>query len=101
MMKTDAENGYVNNINNWAYSITQILDESGLINIIMEKTINIRIELQLIKYYILKTYYATWYRTINNSSRLESYCLFKHSVALAKYLQVIKVPKYRTALASF
>ena len=100
MLKTDAENGHTYNNNNWAYSIKQILDESGLI-LLWENQSNIKIELQPIKYYIIKTYYAKWYRTINNSPRLESYCLFKHSVALEKYLQVIKVPKYRTALARF
>ena len=53
--------------------------------------------MQPTEYYIINTYYAKWYKTINNLSRLESYCLFKQSVALETYLQVIKVPTYRTA----
>ena len=33
MSKTDAENGYIYNGNNWAYNIKTILDQIGMSNI--------------------------------------------------------------------
>ena len=49
----------------------------------------------------LDMYKQKWYADINNSSRLESYCIFKHDFVSEKYLDFIHEKKYRIALARF
>lgn len=44
--------------------------------------------------------YLTWYVDINNSSRLQSYCIFKHNFTMEKYLHVIK-EKIMIVLSNF
>jgi hypothetical protein len=42
-----------------------------------------------------------WYTSINNSSRLETFALFKHKFQQEKYLEIISENKYRIALTRF
>ena len=42
-----------------------------------------------------------WYSNINNSSRLESYSIYKHSSEREKYLKCISTDKFRIALSKF
>ena len=46
-------------------------------------------------------YHQKWYSDINNSNRLQSYCLFKHDFKLEDYLTDITDNKYKIALARF
>ena len=85
---------------NWAYNIKQILDESGLI-LVWDYQFNMPVDFKAIKYKILCLYYEKWYAIINNSPRLETYSLFKHTFDLEKYINIIKESKYRTALSRF
>ena len=50
---------------------------------------------------IVDTYQQSWYSEINNSSRLESYCFFKHNFELEKYLTLNIDQKYKLALTRF
>ena len=50
---------------------------------------------------MLDIYYQTWYSSINNSRRLETYCLLKHTFGFEKYLDFIKDVKFRIALSKF
>jgi hypothetical protein len=100
MLKIDADNGQSYNGKNWAYAIKLILDESGLI-FVWENQYNIQVDFKAIKFRILSLYYEKWYTLINNSPRLDTYSLFKHTFDLEKYLSVIKEPKYRIALSRF
>ena len=60
-----------------------------------------RILFELIKQRITDMYLQKWYSEINNSPRLESYCIFKHNYNNELYLSCIKESKYRIALARF
>ena len=46
-------------------------------------------------------YSQKWYADINNSSRLQSYCIYKHDFKQEKYLDDILETKYRIALSRF
>ncbi len=50
---------------------------------------------------ILDNYSQTWHGEINSSTRLSTYCLFKHSLSLESYLDKINEPKYKIALSRF
>ena len=100
MLKTDAENGYIYNRNNWAYNIKTILDQIGMSNI-WENQLNIIIDYNRIKQRILDIYQQTWYSSINNSPRLRFYSLFKHSFIFESYQDIIKDKKFRTSLTQF
>ena len=97
MLKTDVDNNISSNGSNWASNIKRILDESGL-SYIWNSQYTTQINLQPIKQRILDMYHQQWYTQINNSPRLDTYCLFKHSFNLETYLDTIKEPKYRLAL---
>ena len=60
------------------------------------------IQLEPIKLRILDVYrQSSWYSDINNSSRLEAYCIYKHNLVFETYLDSITEKRYRTALARF
>ena len=46
-------------------------------------------------------YNQKWYSDINNSSRLQSYSIFKHNLTLEKYLKISMENKYKYALSRF
>ena len=46
-------------------------------------------------------YQQTWYASINNSNRLETYARFKHEFCNKKYLDIVTENKYRKALTQF
>ena len=100
MLKIDLQNGETYNRYNWAYQIKHILDECGL-SIIWQNQLNMLIDFQLIRQRMLDIYYQTWYSSINNSRRLETYCLLKHTLGFEKYLDFIKDAKFRIALSKF
>ena len=100
MLKTDAENCYIYNGNNWAYNIKPNLDQISMSNI-WENQLNITIDYNRIKQRILDIYQQTWYSSINNSPRLRFYSLFKHSFNFESYLDIIKDKKFRTSLTQF
>ena len=100
MLKDDANHDIKYNNNNWAYHIKSILESLGLGYLWLHQG-NTNINLPLIKQRILDQYYQTWYSNINNSSRLESYCRYKHSFQIEKYLDTITERKYKIALSRF
>lgn len=86
--------------NNWAYQIKLILDRSGFSNIwLLQHTSPYLIN--LIKTRILDNYYQSWYANINNTSKLETYCLIKHTFGFEEYLDFIKDKKIRISLTQF
>jgi len=50
---------------------------------------------------MLDNYYQKWYSEINNSSKLKSYTLFKHTFNREQYLDFIKEPYLKYSLAKF
>lgn len=99
MLKHDVNNNNNYNGNNWAYHIKCILDNIGLSYLWINQSPNTPFD--IIKTRILDNYYQSWYAQINNSSRLESYCRFKHLFEQEIYLNQITIKKYRIALTQF
>ena len=54
---------------------------------------NMPFNLSTIKQRILDIFYQSWYSSINNSSRLETYSLIKHTFKTEEYLDFIKEKK--------
>lgn len=101
-LKQDADNNLSYNGKNWAYQVKKILDEIGMSNIWSnQNTLGYDINLNSIKLRILDIYKQCWYANINNSSRLETYCVFKHDFGLEDYLSIVNINKYRIALTKF
>ena len=100
ILRFDTEHNIGNQNANWAYHIKSILEECGLLYIWHNQE-NIMINFHTIKQRILDIYYQNWYSEINNSRRLETYCLFKHSFSFEHYLDYINEPKFRIALTRF
>ena len=50
---------------------------------------------------IFDVYLQKWYSDINNSNRLQSYCIYKHDFKLENYITDVTENKYKTALARF
>ena len=100
MLMQDLNNGSNYRKLNWAFHIKCILEECGLFYIWQNQFV-VHINYHVIKQRILDIYYQTWYTEINNSRRLETYALFKHSFEFEKYLDFVKEPKFRIALTRF
>ena len=84
----DAENGLNYKNSNWAYHVKCLLEECGL-SFIWQNQFNNEVNFNIIKQRILDIYCQQWYSEINNSRRLESYCLFKQSFKFENYLDFI------------
>ena len=100
MLKTDLDNNITYNGSNWAFQIKNILDDLGFSNIWIQQN-DIDIPFNLIKQRLLDTYKQSWYSTINNSNRLETYARCKHEFEMEKYLDFIKEKKFKFALTQF
>ena len=100
MLKTDLDNNIIYNGSNWAFQIKNILDDLGFSNIWIYQN-DIDIPFNLIKQRLLDTYKQSWYSTINNSYRLETYARCKHEFEIEKYLDFIKEKKFKFALTQF
>jgi len=97
MLMTDVENNNNYNGSNWAFQIKNILDNIGMTNIWMNQT-GSNMTFTNIKLRIIEIYKQTWHSNINNSPRLQTYSLFKHTFALETYIDFIKEKRYRIAL---
>jgi len=80
LLKTKVDIGCADN-NNWAYQIKLILHRSDCSNIwLLQHTSPFIVN--IIKTRILDDHYQLWYTNINNASKLETYCLSKHTFDL-------------------
>ena len=100
VIKNDAERNISYNGNNWAFQIKELLNKIGMANVWFQQN-EIEISYYHIKQRIIDLYHQTWYTEINNSSRLSTYSLFKHTFECEKYLDYISEDKYRIAYARF
>lgn len=89
------------NQTNWAFQIKSILEEHGLNNIWLTQHTRNSIPIETIKQRIIDNYLQKWYSEINNSTRLQHYCIFKHDFNLEKYLEIHLDRKYVTTLSRF
>lgn len=100
MLKDDTDLNLNYNGQNWAFQIKSILQHHGF-EYVWNNQFDIEIPYQLIKQRVFDNYFQKWYCNINNSSRLQSYCIFKHNFESEKYLTVLSENKYRVALSRF
>lgn len=97
MLKEDADRNISYNGKKWAWQIKSILEHHGLGYVWYSQTEQ-QIPYLTIKKRIVDTYRQNWYTEINNSSRLETYSIFKHDFEREKYLNCIPENKYKIAL---
>ena len=90
IMKSDVDIDINYNGKNWAYQIKSILQQHGL-EYIWNQQSKMEIPLNTIRQRIIDMYCQKWYSNINNSSRLKTYCKYKHNFKpeAEKYLNVI------------
>lgn len=67
----------------------------------MVPTVEYRYPVHSIRQRIIDVYQQSWYSEINNSSRLQSYSIYKHNFELEKYLNLNIEQKYKVALTRF
>ena len=94
MMKNDCDNGKMYNGSNWAHQIKTIIDTCGLSHIWYNQ-FNTVINFNTIKCRTIDIYRQDWYSSINNSRRLETYAMFKHSFEFENYMDYIQEQKHR------
>ena len=100
LLKEDADRGNSYNGKNWASHIKSIVQQHGF-EYVWQLQSDIELPFESIKLRILDTYKQKWYSDINNSSRLRSYCLFKHIFEFENYLDFIPDNNYKIALSRF
>ena len=104
MMRNDVYNNNTYGGNNWAFQIKTMLSEIGLNNLWCYQnnlTNRLNSNYNYIKQRIIDIYMQSWYAEINNSRRLDSYCIYKQEFKMETYLDQIKINKYRIALSKF
>ena len=100
MLKNDAETNRNYNGKNWAFQIKTILQQHGF-EFVWNNQFEIEIPFTAIRQRVLDMYFQKWYSEINNSNRLQFYCIFKHNFEMEKYLTCEIENKYKTTLARF
>ena len=100
MLKHDSDSNNNYNGQNWASQIKMILRQHGFEYVWWQQS-DIDIPFYSIRQRITDTYQQSWYSEINNSSRLQSYSIFKHNFELEKYFTLNIEQKYKVALTRF
>ena len=100
LLKEDADHDNSYSGKNWASQIKSILQQHGF-EYVWQLQSDIEIPFHCIKTRIFDIYKQKWYSDINNSSRLRSYCLFKHTFETENYLDFISHNDYKIALSRF
>ena len=77
MLQLDSDNDINYFKLNWARNVKNMLDEIGITNLWIDQNAQ-TIDFRTIKQRILDIYKQNWYANSNNSSKLESYCMFKY-----------------------
>ncbi|XP_053399819.1 uncharacterized protein LOC128557111 [Mercenaria mercenaria] len=100
MLRLDANASRSYNGRNWAFQIKQLLQEHGFSNV-WDSNVHEGINFLMIRQRIFDMYHQQWYASINNSSKLKTYSVFKHDFNFESYLDNIAIPKFRIALSKF
>ena len=100
MLNENADINCSYNGKKWASQIKQILQVHDF-DYVWHLQAEIKIPFDSIKLRILDNYKQSWYANINNSTRLQSYTVFKHNFEIEKYLNALSDKKYKIALTRF
>ena len=87
-------------LDKWASQIKSILQQYGF-EYVWNNQFNIEVPFSDIRQKNFDIYLQKWYSDINNSNRLQSYCIYEHDFKLEHYITDVTENKYRTALARF
>ena len=99
MMLSDLEE-YPNKIN-WAYLVRDLLSRTGFQDVWLNQGVgNMKLFLCLFKQRITDNFIQNWHERLNNSSRANFYVSIA-DFSFKPYLDVVKVLKFRNALARF
>ena len=78
-----------------------MLDQLGMTELWTNQDTILTMRLNTIKQRLLHHYYQSWYSNINNSWRLNTYCIFKHTFNLEPYLDNNTNKRFRIALRRY
>ena len=95
MLKEDTETHFNYNGKNWTFQIKDMLQTFGL-GFVWEQQFHIEIPFTLIKQRLIDNCLQKWYAEINNSSRLQSYCISNTTLKLK--VTIIRSLKRNTEL---
>ena len=101
MLYNDAANSNTYNGTNWAYQVKTLLYELGYNYVWDNQAILNKIPYLQIKQRILDTTDQNLITSINSSTKLQSYCIFKQDTEHEPYLNFIRLNKYKFALSRF
>ena len=101
MLFNDAANSNTYNGTNWAYQVKTLLYELGYNYVWDNQAILNKIPYLQIKQRILDTTDQNLITSINSSTKLQSYCIFKQDTEHEPYLNFIRLDKYKFALSRF
>ena len=87
---------------NWVTHVKDILFRYGFgYAFIWQEIGNSELFIREFKQRLQDSYMQEWSETIHSSSKLKTYCTFKTLLQPEKYLDIIKIKKYRVALTRF
>ena len=93
MRKSDADNNINYNGAKWASKVKKDSSNSFFFSNIWNNQDANSVPFSVIKQRIPDVYHQSWYADINNSPKLCTYCRFKHTFTLQKYLDFISEKK--------
>lgn len=100
LLLNDAANDITYNGTNWAYQVKGMLDSLGFSHVWDNQTHD-EVPYQQIKQRLLDNANQNLLMSINTSTKLNSYCLFKLDTELEQYLNCVTQNKYKYALSRF
>ena len=91
-----------NSYNFWAKSVKSLLQNYGFGEVWLQQGVgDVNVFLTVFKQRCVDIDKQNWSDEIHNSSKLDTYSLFKNNLTLEPYLTVIENPLFRTALCRF
>ena len=86
------------NASNWAYQVKNILESLGFAYTWNNQALD-NLTFHEIKQRLFDQANQDLMRSINTSTKLQSYCIFKEDTHLESYIDTVKITKYRFALS--
>ena len=100
VLHDDALNNNTYNNTNWAYQVKKLLESLGFAYVWENQALD-NLTLNEIKQRLFDQANQDLMMSINTSTRLDSYCIFKEDTKLEPYIDIIKSKKFRFALSKF
>ena len=101
MLLNDSNNGRTYNGENWAFQIKTLLNSLGFSYVWDNQDTLESIPFREIKQRILDQVNQDLLRSLNTSTKLQSYCIFKENTDHESYLDFVRPNKFKYALSKF